>query len=116
MIISTGVYFMLGAFSAISFIVTLYRTGFLRRFLGYPVWLDIAGVCLMVLMLHGSTLGMLTGIMGALFFSAGIGVLRFFCGYERLQRRLGKWVWVSCRPPLGGFGSVLSFYSRGGRC
>lgn len=105
-------YIVLGTLAALSFIVILYRTGALRKFLGYPVALDIIGLSLMVLMLHATITGVLIGIVGALVFSASLFILRWACGYEVLMRREGHWRWVSCRPPFGGFGSVVGFYWR----
>jgi hypothetical protein len=109
---SAALYIVLGVLTALSLMIILCRIA-VRRFLGYPALLDASAVLLLAFLLHGTILGMLVAIIAALAFSCMIWGLSFLVGYERLQRRCGRLQWVSCRPPLGGMGSVARFYLRG---
>lgn len=95
------VYSFMGALSAFSVIIVMYRLG-IRRFLGYPAILDASVVVVLGLLLHGSIAGMMAAIIGSLFFSLLITILRRIHGYERLERSGLTFRWVHHDAPVHG--------------
>ena len=110
----TSMYILMGVLSASSFMVIVWRTGHLRKALGYPVVMDVVALSAMVALLHDTIVGTLIAIVAALTFSAAIGVLRWLCGWERLVRLPEGRRWVSCRAPMGGHGYAWSYILRRG--
>lgn len=108
----TSMYILMGLLAATSFLVIVWRTGHMRKALGYPVLLDVTALAGMTWLLHDTIVGTLIAIVAALAFSAAIGVLRWLCGWERLVRLPEGLRWVSCRGPMGGHGYALSYFFR----
>ena len=98
---NVGLYVFMGVLCSLSFSVILWRTGQMRKALGYPVLLDVSALVILVLTLHSTILGTLIAIVAALVFSLTIGALRLVCGWQRYIRCAdGKRRWIDQRLPL----------------
>lgn len=108
----TSMYILMGILAATSFMVIVWRTGHLRKALGYPVLMDVAALTAMVILLHDTIVGTLIAIVAALVFSSMIGVLRWLLGWQRLVRHPEGWTWITCRGPMGGHGYAWTWKLR----
>ena len=82
-----------GILMAITIFIVMARIGNIRKWMGYPAFLDAGVVLLLALLLHGTFGGMAAAISGGLFFSLMITVIRRYYGYAKFTRR--GWVVVS---------------------
>lgn len=88
---------IIGLLSAVVLIIVMSRFG-LKYFMGYPAVLDIIATVLLMLMLHGTYVGMVAAVMGGLFISGFISVIRRCMGYARLTRVGYGLRWVDYPP------------------
>lgn len=72
----------------------MHRTGFIRRFLGYAGIVDILFTILIFGLFAHTFSGVIAGTFAGLFMAIGLTIMRNYMGYERLQRRGFKLVWV----------------------
>lgn len=80
----------IGILSAIVLLIVMARLG-IRKFMGYPAVLDVVVTLTLAWLLHGTYVGMTAAIIGGLFFSLMITIIRKTLGYQRLTTR----GWVS---------------------
>lgn len=88
---------IIGLLSAVVLIIVMSRFG-IKYFMGYPAVLDIVATILLMLMLHGTYVGMVAAVMGGLFISGFISVIRRVMGYARLTRVGYRLAWVDYPP------------------
>lgn len=74
--------------------LVMQRTGRLKRFLGYAAVVDIIFTVLIFALFAHTFSGVIAGTFAGLFMAIGLTVLRNTLGYERLQRKGFKLVWV----------------------
>ena len=84
----TGIF--MGLLSAIALVIILARLG-LRKFMGYPVALDICGSVLFCLLFAGTLTGMMVAVVAGLALSGIVYIVRSVVGYDRWDRKQG-WV------------------------
>lgn len=70
----------------------------MRRFLGYATYIDIGFTIIMFWLFAHTFSGAVAGAVAGLCMAIGLSVLRKIMGYERLQRRRFKLVWVLTPP------------------
>lgn len=87
----------MGVLSAMVALIVVARLG-IKKFMGYPAFMDVAVTVALAWLLHGSYVGMVAAIIGGLVFSAAITVIRKMYGYTKLERRGFKIVWVEHEP------------------
>ena len=75
----------IGILSAIVILIVMARLG-LRKFMGYPAIMDVLVTIFLAALLHGTYAGMTAAVIGGLFFSLMITVIRRCYGYTRLTR------------------------------
>lgn len=83
---------MVGFLAAIAVIVVLMRMD-LKKFLGYPVMMDIVVTLILSYLLYGTFGGMVSAIIAGLFFSLFLTLLRRLYGYKRLTLKRFRFVW-----------------------
>lgn len=83
----------IGVLSALVVLIAMSRID-IRKFMGYPAIMDILVTCLLIMMLHGSYVGMVAAVIGGLVFSGMITVIRKCMGYKRIHRHGVRFVWV----------------------
>lgn len=83
----------IGILSAFVILIAMSRIN-LKKFMGYPATMDVLVTVLLIWMLHGSYVGMVAAVIGGLFFSGMITVIRRMHGYTKLERRGFRYVWV----------------------
>jgi hypothetical protein len=88
----------MGILSAFVVLIVMARIG-LKKFMGYPAFMDAGVTVLLAWLLHGSYVGMVAAIIGGLVFSGMITVIRRMYGYSKLERRGLKLVWVDHYSP-----------------
>lgn len=88
-----GLIFAGGALTLTLFLV-MHRTGLLLRFLGYAGIVDIVFTVFIFALFAHTFSGTIAGTFAGLFMAIGLTVMRNMMGYERLQRRGFKLVWV----------------------
>lgn len=72
---------IIGILGAITVLIVLARLG-IRKFMGYPALLDAGIVLVLALLFHGTYAGTIAAVIGGLFFSALITVIRKVYGYQ----------------------------------
>lgn len=82
-----------GILSAFTILIVLYRIN-LKKFMGYPAILDGVIVFVLAFLLHGTLGGVTAAIVGGLFFSMAITVIRKYHGYARYSFRQRRWVYT----------------------
>lgn len=84
---------VIGVLSALAILIVMMRLG-IRKFMGYPALMDALVVLMLILMLHGTYVGMVAAVVGGLVFSGVITLIRRVWGYARLERRGVKLKWI----------------------
>jgi hypothetical protein len=82
-----------GVLSAITVMVVMARID-LKKFMGYPAIMDCFVTALLAILLYGTYTGIVAAIVGGLFFSFIVSIVRRVYGYKRLERKGFKWHWV----------------------
>ena len=70
----------IGLLSAITLLIVMGRLG-LRKFMGYPAIVDVLATTFLAMLLHGTYAGMAAAVVGGLFLSLAITVIRKTYGY-----------------------------------
>ena len=83
----------MGILSAFVVLIVCWRLG-IKKFMGYPAFMDAFVTVALAWLLHGSYVGMVAAIIGGLVFSGMITVIRKAYGYSRLERKGLRIVWV----------------------
>jgi hypothetical protein len=83
----------IGVLSAFVILIAMSRIN-LKKFMGYPAAMDVLVTVVLIWMLHGSYVGMVAAVIGGLFFSGMITVIRKMYGYTKLERKGYRLVWV----------------------
>ncbi|QWY83402.1 hypothetical protein [Rhizobium phage RHph_X3_9] len=78
--------------------LVMQRTGHLRRFLGYAGYVDVLFTILIFALFAHTFSGVVAGTFAGLFMAIGLSCLRNVVGYERLQRKGFRLVWVAFPP------------------
>lgn len=102
---------VIGVLSAIVVLIVMSRIN-LKRFMGYPATLDATVTVFLAWLLHGSYVGMVAAIVGGLFFSCLITVIRYTYGYSVLERQGCKLKWVEYHGMLPDFKQYQTFVKR----
>lgn len=83
------------SFAGIWFLLTHLPSRWMRRLVGYKGWVDLALHGSVIMLFFGtSTLGLLQAELAAIMFSVSLRIYRKLFGYEKLQRRGAKFVWM----------------------
>lgn len=82
-----------GVLSAIAVLIVMARID-LKKFMGYPAMTDIGVTLVLAMLLYGTYVGIVAAIIGGLFFSGLVTVIRRVYGYKRLERKGLNLVWV----------------------
>jgi len=85
----TGIF--MGFLSAIALVIIMARIN-IKKFVGYPVIVDIAGSILFAILFAGTLTGMMVAVIAALTLSLIIWLIRFIMGYERFNLKSRQWV------------------------
>ena len=85
----------MGILSTFALLITLSRVD-IRKFMGYPICLDISGTLLFALLFHNSLTGMMIAVIATLSLWLSITVYRRYFGYKRYKLRKG-WVFYPPR-------------------
>lgn len=85
----------MGFLSAIAFVIILARLG-LRKFMGYPVAVDILGSALFCVLFAGTLTGMMVAVIAGLTLSGMVWLIRTLFGFEKWVRGKG-WVYYPPR-------------------
>lgn len=56
----------------------------IKRIAGYDIFVDLSLSFLLMILFHGSTAGMFFAMMGGLFISVSLRMIRWFIGYEKI--------------------------------
>jgi hypothetical protein len=80
----------MGILSAVALLIIMTRLG-LRKFVGYPVIVDITGSALFAVLFAGTLTGMMVAVIAALTLSGMIWVVRFLMGFERFNFKTRHW-------------------------
>ena len=80
----------MGFLSAIALVILMSRID-IRKFVGYPVIVDIIGSVLFAVIFAGTLTGMMVAVIAALTFSAIIFLVRLILGYERFDLKSRSW-------------------------
>lgn len=88
---------IVGILSSLTILIVMWRID-LKKFMGYPAVLDATVTLALIAALHGTLGGISAGIVGGMFFSLMITVIRACYGYDRLQRIGWKLAWVNTPP------------------
>lgn len=80
---------------SLTLFLVMQRTGYLRRFLGYAGVVDILFTILIFGLFAHTFSGVVAGTFAGLFMAIGLTALRNTMGYERLQRKGLRFMWVS---------------------
>lgn len=80
----------MGFLSAIALVILMSRID-IRKFVGYPVIVDIIGSVLFAVIFAGTLTGMMVAVIAALTFSAIIFLVRLIMGYERFDIKSRSW-------------------------
>lgn len=83
-----------GSALTVTFFLIMHRTGMLRRFLGYAGWIDVGFTVLIFALFAHTFSGVVAGTFAGLFLALGLTTLRAVIGYDRLQRKGFRMVWV----------------------
>ncbi|AGC35574.1 hypothetical protein HOS22_gp05 [Rhizobium phage RHEph08] len=75
----------------LTFFLTMHRTGFLRRFLGYAGYVDVLFTILIFALFAHTFSGVIAGTFAGLFLAIGLTILRNTLGYERLHFERVAW-------------------------
>lgn len=86
----------MGFLSAIALIIIMARIS-LRRFMGYPVAVDIVGSVLFAFVFAGTLTGMMVAVVAALVLSGAIWIVRAVSGYERFNFKTKQWTYYPPR-------------------
>jgi hypothetical protein len=86
-----------GAMMALTFFAMMGRIN-MRRFLGYATWIDVFFTIIMFWLFAHTFSGVVAGSVAGLCMAAGLTLLRKTMGYERIQRKGLKFIWVSTPP------------------
>ena len=86
----------MGALSTFALLITLSRLD-LRKFIGYPVLLDISGTLLFAALFHNSLTGMMIAVIATLTLWLAITLLRKYWGYKRYSLKARTWVYYPPR-------------------
>lgn len=78
--------------------LVMQRTGRFRRFLGYAGYVDILFTILIFALFAHTFSGVVAGTFAGLFMAIGLTIARNIVGYERLQRKGLRLVWVYHEP------------------
>lgn len=78
----------IGITSAIALLVLMYKLG-IRKFMGYPVAVDIGASALFALLFAGTLTGMTVAVVAGLFFSLIVYLVRLVAGFERYSINKG---------------------------
>lgn len=84
----TGLF--MGVLSAVALIIIMARID-IKKFMGYPVIVDIAGSILFAFIFAGTLTGMMVAVVAALTLSAVIWVVRLVMGFERFSFKRKQW-------------------------
>lgn len=76
-------FIILGILSALTVLIVMWRVN-LKLFLGYPAIMDVLVTLALLWALSGTLGGMAAGVIGGLFFSLAITLLRKYHGYSKL--------------------------------
>lgn len=76
---------MLGGIMTGLSVLTLFMKLGVRKILGYDAILDIMLAVLLMIFFHGTASGMLVALMGGLFISIVMRIMRWTIGYQQLQ-------------------------------
>lgn len=76
----------IGILSALVVLIVLARMD-IKKFMGYPAIMDVLVTVILVIMLHGTYVGMVAAIIGGLVFSGAITIIRKVYGYRLLTRK-----------------------------
>lgn len=79
---------LMGILSSIALLVILWKIG-MRKFLGYPVTLDIVASLLFTLLFAGTLTGMLVAVIAGLTFTAIVFILRAIMGFQKWSFKNG---------------------------
>lgn len=88
---------IVGVLSSLTILIVMWRID-LKKFMGYPAMLDAGVTLALVWALHGTLGGISAGIVGGMFFSLMITLIRQCYGYSRLQRQGLRLVWHTTPP------------------
>jgi ABC-type microcin C transport system permease subunit YejB len=80
----------MGFLSALALVIIMARLD-IRKFMGYPVIVDIAGSVLFAVLFAGTLTGMMVAVIAALTLSAIIYIVRLVVGYERFNFKTRSW-------------------------
>lgn len=86
----------MGFLSTAAFLITLGRMD-IRKFMGYPVLLDIVGTVMFAALFHSTLTGMMTAVIAALSMAFSITMYRRWFGYKRFNLRNRVWVYYPPR-------------------
>lgn len=86
----------MGLLSTAAFLITLGRTD-IKKFMGYPVLLDISGTVLFAALFHASLTGMMIAVISALSLAGSITLYRRYLGYKRFNFKARAWVYYPPR-------------------
>lgn len=78
----------MGLLSAIALIVIMARLN-IRKFMGYPVLVDITGTILFCILFAGTLTGMMVAVIAGLTLSLMVYIVRQLLGFERYNRKQG---------------------------
>jgi hypothetical protein len=80
----------MGFLSAIALVVIMARLD-IRKFMGYPVIVDITGSALFCLLFAGTLTGMMVAVIAGLTLSAIVWMIRYVIGFERFNFKSRTW-------------------------
>jgi hypothetical protein len=75
----------------------------MRRFLGYATMIDVLFTLIVFTLFAHTFSGVVAGSVAGLLMAIGLSVLRKCMGYEKLERRGWRLVWISYPPALAGW-------------
>lgn len=89
-------YLFMGILSAVALLILMARLD-IRKFVGYPVIVDIFGSCLFAILFAGTLTGIMVAMVAALTLSAFIWIVRLLMGYKRFDRKHKVWTYYPPR-------------------
>lgn len=92
---TVGVALIMGLITTAMFVIVLARID-IRKFIGYPILLDMLGHTLFVTLYMGTLTGMVCAAIAGLTLSASIYILRKSLGYKRYKLKHG-WIYYPPR-------------------
>lgn len=81
----------MGLLSTFALLLTLSRVD-IRKFMGYPILLDLSGTLLYAALFHASLTGMMIAVVATLSLWLSITLYRRWFGYKRYSFKARAWV------------------------